>query len=112
MRHWRVEDVSRGSTANGKDAAVRRDRNIQYEVAATAADLFKGPVFGLLYGLVECMIGFAGALGAWSGGYIYDTTQSYRLAFSLAIASSLLSAAFIWVAAPRNSRRPVDEFRI
>jgi MFS family permease len=70
--------------------------------AATAADLFKGPTFGLLYGLVESIIGLAGALGAWAGGYIYDSTQSYQPAFWLTIATALLSAALIWVAAPRK----------
>lgn len=73
--------------------------------AAAAADLFKGPTFGLLYGLVECMIGIAGALGAWSGGFIFDATQSYGPAFILTIFTSLSSAAFIWVAAPRNASR-------
>jgi MFS family permease len=73
--------------------------------AATAADLFKGPLFGLIYGCVESLIGVTGALGAWVGGYIYDHTQSYRLAFLLAIVSALLSAALIWVAAPRKASR-------
>lgn len=73
--------------------------------AATAADLFKGPLFGLIYGCVESLIGVTGALGAWVGGYIYDHTHSYRLAFWLAIGSALLSAALIWVAAPRKASR-------
>ena len=73
--------------------------------AATAADLFKGPRFGLLYGLVESLIGLAGALGAWAGGYIFDATHSYQPAFILTMATALLSATFIWLAAPRNAHR-------
>jgi MFS family permease len=73
--------------------------------AAAAADLFKGPLFGLIYGCVESIIGLAGALGAWVGGYIYDHTHSYEQAFILAIASALVSAALIWVAAPRKASR-------
>jgi MFS family permease len=72
---------------------------------ASAADLFKGPLFGLIYGFVESIIGVAAAFGAWVGGYIYDHTQSYMVAFELAIASALLSAALIWVAAPRKAQR-------
>jgi MFS family permease len=70
--------------------------------AATAADLFRGPTFGLLYGMVESLIGLSGALGAWIGGYIYDITQSYQPAFILAMFTALLSAGLIWVAAPRK----------
>jgi hypothetical protein len=31
---------------------------------SVAADLFKGKIFGLIYGFVEAGIGIAGALGA------------------------------------------------
>jgi nitrate/nitrite transporter NarK len=37
-------------------------------------------------------------------GLTYDTTGSYRLAFALAIACCLVSAASIWMAAPRKVR--------
>ena len=35
---------------------------------SAAADLFKGKVFGLIYGIVEGAIGIGGAFGAWVGG--------------------------------------------
>jgi len=69
---------------------------------AAAADLFKGRIFGLIYGIVEGCIGVGGALGSWIGGYVFDTTQSYQWAFVLAIAMFLLSGIFIWIAAPRK----------
>lgn len=72
--------------------------------AATAADLFKGPGFGLLYGLVESLIGLTGAFSAWAGGYIFDATHSYQPAFILTMATALLSALFIWMAAPRKAK--------
>ena len=70
---------------------------------AVATDLFKGKTFGLIYGIVEGGIGAAGALGAWISGFIFDKGQSYQPAFKLAIAGFLLSAVFIWLAAPRNA---------
>jgi MFS family permease len=72
---------------------------------AVAADLFKGRVFGLIYGFVEAGIGAGGALGAWVAGFIFDKTQSYKLAFILVIIVMLLSCLFIWLAAPRKFRR-------
>jgi MFS family permease len=72
---------------------------------STAADLFKGRIFGLIYGFIEAGIGAAGAVGAWGAGYIFDRTQSYQYAFLLAIFVLLLSCALIWLAAPRKFRR-------
>ena len=69
-----------------------------------AADLFKGRIFGLIYGFVEAGIGIAGAFGAWIAGFIFDKTQSYQSAFILVIVSFLLSCFFCWLAAPRKYR--------
>ena len=71
-------------------------------VAATAADLFRGKRFGLIYGLVECGIGTAGAFAVWMAGFIFDKTQSYQGAFILGIITAILSIIFIWIAAPRK----------
>jgi MFS family permease len=73
---------------------------------AASADLFKGRVYGLVYGLIEGGIGVAGALGAWLGGFIFDTTGSYREAFVLVIAAFAVSTVFVWLAAPRRPRYP------
>lgn len=72
---------------------------------SASADLFKGRIFGLIYGFIEAGVGLAGAIGAWSAGFIFDQTHSYRIAFFLAIFVLLLSCAFIWLAAPRKFRR-------
>ena len=69
---------------------------------STAADLFKGKAFGLIYGIVEGAIGIGGAFGAWIGEYIFDRTMSYQLSFFLAIVVFILSYLFIWLAAPRK----------
>ena len=71
---------------------------------AVAADLFKGRIFGLIYGFLEAGIGIAGALGAWMAGFIFDKTQSYQVAFVLVMVAFILSGIFIWLAAPRKYR--------
>ena len=71
---------------------------------SVAADLFKGKIFGLIYGFVEAGIGIAGAIGAWVAGFIFDQTQSYKIALILTIVVLLVSSVFIWLAAPRKFR--------
>jgi len=72
---------------------------------AISADLFKGRIFGLIYGIIEGGIGVAGALGAWLAGYIFDIHNSYRWAFVLVIVVFLVSILFVWLAAPGKHRR-------
>ncbi|MFH1940638.1 MAG: MFS transporter [bacterium] len=69
---------------------------------SVAADLFHGRGFGLIFGILEAVIGIGGALGAWVAGFIFDKTQSYQCAFGLAATLSILSCLFIWLAAPRK----------
>ena len=71
---------------------------------AVSADLFKGKIFGLIYGMVEAGIGLAGAIGAWIAGFIYDQTQSYFWAFVLVIVVLVVSSILVWLAAPRKTR--------
>jgi nitrate/nitrite transporter NarK len=74
---------------------------------ATAADLFKGRIFGLIYGIVEGTMGLGGSIGSWVAGFIFDQTRSYRSAFVLVIIVCLLSCVFIWIAAPRKANKGV-----
>jgi len=70
---------------------------------ATAADLFKGRIFGLIYGIMEGGVGIGAALGAWVPGYIFDRAHSYEWAFAIAIIVFVLSGLLMWVAAPRKA---------
>lgn len=72
---------------------------------AVAADLFQGRGFGLIYGICEGVVGIAAALGAWVAGFIFDQAQSYQWAFILCAFASIVSALFVWMAAPRKVRR-------
>jgi MFS family permease len=69
------------------------------------ADLYKGKHFGLIYGMLEGVIGLGAAFGAWIAGYIFDQTQNYFWAFMIAMILNLISILLVWLAAPRKSRR-------
>ena len=72
---------------------------------AMAADVFKGPHFGAIFGALAGSSGIGAALGAWSAGAIYDLTGSYSIAFAAAATGAALAAICGWLAAPRLVRR-------
>jgi sugar phosphate permease len=69
------------------------------------SDLFAGRSFGSIYGFLNLFSGFGSALGAWLGGYVYDMTGSYAIAFGVAVAGTVASAVALWLVAPRKVRR-------
>jgi sugar phosphate permease len=83
---------------------------IGYAVSAplwpvVTADLFAGRNFGSIYGFITLFSGFGNALGAWVGGYVYDLTGSYTIAFGVAVVGKAASAGALWIVAPRKVRR-------
>jgi MFS family permease len=68
------------------------------------AEIFEGPHYGSVFGTISIALVSGGAAGPWIAGIIHDMTGSYRLAFLLAIACCIISAAAIWLAAPRKVR--------
>jgi MFS family permease len=68
------------------------------------AEIFEGPHYGSIFGTVTVALTGGGAAGPWVAGVIHDATASYKLAFLLAIACCIVSAAAIWIAAPRKVR--------
>lgn len=76
------------------------------QLSAIPADRFSGPHLGAILGLVQAGGGLGGAVGPFLGGWLFDVTGSYGLAFgaaALAIAGSAIAA---WLAA-RPARRRV-----
>lgn len=67
-------------------------------------EIFEGRSFGAIFGTLTVPSIAGGAAGPWAAGLIHDATGSYRIAFVLAIGCSLVSAAAIWLAAPRKIR--------
>ena len=68
------------------------------------AEIYEGPHYGSIFGTITVALIGGGAMGPWIAGVIHDLTGSYELAFVLAIACCVLSAAAIWIAAPRKVR--------
>jgi MFS family permease len=68
------------------------------------AEIFEGPHYGSIFGMLTVALIGGGAAGPWVTGVIHDMTGSYRLAFALAIACCAVSATAIWLAAPRKVR--------
>jgi MFS family permease len=73
-------------------------------MGAIVAEIFEGPHFGAIFGTITVALLGGGAAGPWLAGAIHDATGSYRPAFLLAIACCFVSAAAIWLAAPRQVR--------
>lgn len=83
---------------------------IGYAVSAplwpvVTSDLFAGRHFGSIYGFINIFNGFGNALGAWLGGYVYDVTGSYTVAFGVAVVAKAASAGVLWIVAPRKVKR-------
>jgi MFS family permease len=68
------------------------------------AEIFEGPHYGAIFGTLTVALIGGGAAGPWVTGLIHDATDSYRLAFFLAIGCCVVSAAAVWIAAPRKVR--------
>lgn len=68
------------------------------------AEIFEGPHYGAIFGVMTMALIGGGAAGPWLAGAIHDATGSYRTAFMLFIGCTLVSAAAIWLAAPRKVR--------
>ena len=73
-------------------------------IVSGAADLFYGKHFGVVNGLLLMGFGIGGAIGPWMGGYIFDITGSYFIAFIICISAFCLACASFWIAAPRKAK--------
>lgn len=67
-------------------------------------EIFDGPHFGSVFGMITVFLMAGGAAGPWAAGYLHDLTGSYRPAFIVAIVCCVISIVAIWLAAPRKVR--------
>lgn len=67
-------------------------------------EIFEGPQFGAIFGMVSTALIAGGAAGPLAAGMIYDATGGYTMAFVTAIPLCGVSIAAIWWAAPRHVR--------
>lgn len=73
---------------------------------AIASDLFGGPRFARIFGLLHLANSVGGALGAWIAGRIFDATGGYGVALPIAAGMALLAPTLLWVVAPRRTNPP------
>ncbi|TFG93413.1 MAG: MFS transporter, partial [Syntrophobacterales bacterium] len=60
-------------------------------IPARTADLFLGPHFGKILGVLSIGGGVGGALGVWLSGKIYDITTNYNASFVISLISLILA---------------------
>ncbi|MCZ6625154.1 MAG: MFS transporter [Deltaproteobacteria bacterium] len=66
-------------------------------LSAISADLFLGRNFGAIYGYFTLSIVVGGAFGAWLGGFLYDVSGSYIIAFLVSLGCFFASSVCVWV---------------
>jgi MFS family permease len=69
------------------------------QLSAIPADVFSGPNLGVILGVVQAGGGLGGAIGPFLGGWLFDATGSYGLAFMTAAIAIAGSAVAAWLAA-------------
>ena len=65
-------------------------------ITAKTADLFPGRQLGTILGFITIGSGLGAALGSWGAGWIFDLSGSYRVAFTLSIASYVCGIVAFW----------------
>jgi MFS family permease len=73
-------------------------------IAASVTDIFQGPRVGATIGFIWFSFAVGGFIGPWFGGWIFELTNNYSVAFIFAIALYALGCASMWWAAPRKIR--------
>jgi MFS family permease len=76
------------------------------QLSTIPADVFAGPHLGAILGVVQSGGGLGGAIGPFLGGWLFDVTGSYRLAFLAACIAVAGSAVAAWFAARATLSAP------
>jgi predicted MFS family arabinose efflux permease len=63
---------------------------------ALVADMFGVRFLSTLFGIAFLGHQIGSFFGAWYGGYVFDTTGSYAIVWTLCVATSLLAAILCW----------------
>jgi MFS family permease len=73
---------------------------------AAASDLFAGPGFPTIFGVLFGIMCLGMGSGTWSAGDLFDRTGSYAVALWVGAAMAMLSPLLLWLAAPRQPNPP------
>ena len=82
------------------------------QLSAIPADVFSGPELGAILGVVQAGGGLGGAIGPFLGGWLFDITGSYELAFVAAGVAIAGAAVAAWFAARPIAKAPDAEARL
>ena len=74
-------------------------------IAASVTDIFQGPRVGAIVGAIWFAFALGGTIGPWLGGWLFELTGNYFLAFFTAMVLFAVSCLAIYLAAPRKVRR-------
>lgn len=70
------------------------------------AELFGTDAHGALFGLVWFSGAVGGSIGPWLAGFVFDKTDSYRLAFMILLMLALTGLGLVVCLRPLNRTRP------
>jgi MFS family permease len=72
--------------------------------SAAFGDVFRGPTFGTIFGLLAVAYPVGGSLAVYIGAITFDATGSYGLLVPVVLVAVAVWSVSLWVAGPRRSR--------
>jgi len=75
--------------------------------SAAFGDVFGGPTFGTIFGLLAVAYPVGGTLAVYVGAITFDSTGSYALLVPVVLAALAVWSISLWVAGPRRTRSAV-----
>jgi MFS family permease len=72
--------------------------------SAAFGDVFGGPNFGTIFGLLGVAYPIGGTLAVYLGAFAFDRTGTYAALVPVVLVALVLWAAALWVAGPRRER--------
>jgi MFS family permease len=73
---------------------------------ATASDLYAGPGFSTIYGVLWAIVCLGLAAGPWMAGCLFDLTGSYAVTLCIGLGMAVVTPALMWFVAPRRPSIP------
>jgi hypothetical protein len=72
--------------------------------SAAFGDVFGGPTFGTIFGLLAVAYPVGGTLAVYVGAITFDSTGSYALLVPIVLGALAVWSVSLWLAGPRRSR--------
>jgi MFS family permease len=74
--------------------------------SAAFGDVFRGPTFGTIFGLLAVAYPIGGSAAVYVGALAFDATGSYGLLVPVVLVAVVVWSASLWVAGPRRRHAP------